>query len=122
MQAGIQSTNLRKCALYRLDSPLRGNDWRLAADAIPNDTGIPSGVQAEFMFLAYPDSFFSPDLRNKLSYPGYAPGFAGFSNNFGSTAGLIWTSLMSCEPASVPPWVIFALNGMLIPSTSFHSE
>jgi hypothetical protein len=38
-KAGIHSANLRKCALYELDSRFRGNDWRFGRDAIPNDTG-----------------------------------------------------------------------------------
>jgi hypothetical protein len=37
-KAGIHSANLRKCAVYGLDSRFRGNDWRWAGDAIANDT------------------------------------------------------------------------------------
>ena len=37
-KAGIHSSNLRKCAVHRLDSRFRGNDRRFVKDDIPNDT------------------------------------------------------------------------------------
>ena len=36
--AGIHSANLRKFAVYGLDSRFRGNDWRFERDPTPNDT------------------------------------------------------------------------------------
>jgi len=37
-KAGIHSANLRSCAVYKLDSRFRGNDWCFEMDPTPNDT------------------------------------------------------------------------------------
>jgi hypothetical protein len=46
-QAGIHFANLRKPAVYRLDSRLRGNDWRFERDVVSNNptTGCPKGME-----------------------------------------------------------------------------
>ena len=37
-KAGIHPANLWRCAVYRLDSRFRGNDWCFEMDATPIDT------------------------------------------------------------------------------------
>ena len=37
-KAGIHAANLWRCAVYRLDSRFRGNDWCFEMDATPIDT------------------------------------------------------------------------------------
>ena len=37
-KAGIHPANLWRCAVHRLDSRFRGNDWYFEVDPTPNDT------------------------------------------------------------------------------------